>query len=101
MHWLGSLLSRSLDSICNLWESAASRVAYPSAKMKHRDFKLLFDAGVLTGVVATPNAQGKGWHLDIHMAKPVLDGHRGDLEANRSIWQRFQPRRFASLGPDE
>jgi hypothetical protein len=65
--------------------------------MKHRDFKLLLNAGVVTGIVATPNAQGKGWHLNVQMAKPVLDGYRGDLESNRSTWQRFQPRRFASL----
>ncbi len=72
-------------------------MTYPGTKMKHRDFKLLLNAGVVTGVVATPNAQGKGWSLNVQMAKPVLDGHRGDLESNRSTWQKFQPRRFASL----
>jgi len=33
--------------------------------MKHRDFKLLLDAGVVTDVVATPNTQGKGWTLNV------------------------------------
>ncbi|HED19650.1 MAG TPA: hypothetical protein ENI74_09135 [Gammaproteobacteria bacterium] len=52
--------------------------------MKHRDFRLLLDAGVVTDVVAMPHAQGKGWTLNVQMAKPVLDGHRGDLESDRS-----------------
>jgi hypothetical protein len=57
----------------------------------------MLNAGVVTDVVATPNSQGKGWYLNVQMAKPVLDGYRGDLESNRSTWQKFQPRHFASL----
>ncbi len=65
--------------------------------MKHRDFKMLLNAAIVTEVVASPNPSGKGWRLNVQTARPVLDGFRGDLESDRSTWRRFQPRRFASL----
>ena len=65
--------------------------------MKHRDFKLLLEAGIVTEVVSSPNPSGKGWCLNVRTARPVLDGFRGDLESDRSAWRKFRPRRFGSL----
>ncbi len=62
--------------------------------MKHRDFRKLLDAGIVTEIVAFPHPSGKSWHLNVQTARPILDGFRGDLESD---WRKFQPRRFANL----
>ncbi len=66
--------------------------------MKHRDFRKLLDAGIVTEIVAFPSPSGKSWRLNVQTARPILDRFRGDLESDRSTWRKFQPRRFASLG---
>ena len=65
--------------------------------MKHRDIRKLLDAGIVTEIVAFPSPSGNSWRLNVQTARPILDGFRGDLESDRSIWRKFQPRRFASL----
>ncbi len=62
--------------------------------MKHRDFRKLLDAGIVTEIVAFPSPSGKSWRLNVQTARPILDGFQGDLESD---WRKFQPRRFANL----
>ena len=65
--------------------------------MKHRDFRKLLGAGIVTTIVAFPSPSGKSWRLNAQTARPILDGFYGDLESDRSTWRKFQPRRFANL----
>ena len=65
--------------------------------MKHRDFRKLLAAGIVTEIVAFPSPSGNSWRLNVQTARPILDGFRGDLESDRSTWRKFQPRRFADL----
>ena len=65
--------------------------------MKHRDFRKLLEAGIVTEIVAFPSPSGKSWRLNVQTARPILDGFQGDLESDRSTWRMFQPRRFANL----
>ena len=65
--------------------------------MKHRDFRKLLDAGIVTEIVAFPSPSGKSWRLNVQTARPILDGFQGGLESDRSTWRKFQPRRYANL----
>lgn len=66
--------------------------------MKQREFKLLWDAGLVSSVRVVPIPLSSGWCIDVLIKELLTTGSRtATLESDRSTRRRRQVRRFASI----